>query len=105
MLLVAEKIEDGSVVNAGREDRITLNQAAELVFEIAGWRPKRIVHDLTKPQGVASRAADLTRARELLAWTPKVSYKEGFKGTIEWYFKHKNKDDLKAHFDKLLLER
>lgn len=105
MLLVAEKIEDGSVINAGREDRITLNQAAELVFEIIKWRPERIIHDLTKPQGVASRAADLTRARDLLAWTPKVSYREGFRKTIEWYFKHRNSNDVKTHLDRLLLER
>src|SRR5512136_264202 len=63
MILAAEKIEDGSPVNAGRDDRITINRAAELVFDVVGWRPRRVQHDLSKPQGVASRAADLTKAR------------------------------------------
>jgi UDP-glucose 4-epimerase len=105
MLLAAEKIEDGSPVNAGRDDRITINQAAELIFDIVGWRPKRIKHDLSKPQGVASRAADLTNARRLLGWEPRVSYREGFKKTVEWYFANKNEKDVKANLDRLLLER
>jgi nucleoside-diphosphate-sugar epimerase len=66
MILATEKIEDGSPVNAGRDDRITINQTAELIFEIVGWRPRRVQHDHSKPQGVASRAADLTRARRVL---------------------------------------
>jgi len=105
MILAAEKIEDGSPVNAGRDDRITINQAAELVFGITGWRPKRIEHDLSKPQGVASRAADLTNARKLLEWEPRVSYMEGFKKTIEWYFTNKDEKNIKANLHRLLMER
>jgi nucleoside-diphosphate-sugar epimerase len=105
MILAAEKIEDGSPVNAGRDDRITINQAAELIFEIIGWRPKHIKHDLSKPQGVASRAADLTNARRLLNWEPRVSYREGFKKTIDWYFANKTEKDIKSNFDNLLFER
>lgn len=105
MILASEKIEDGSAVNAGRDDRITLNRAAELVFNLAGWEPKEVKHDLSKPQGVASRAADLTRARKILGWEPKVSYKDGFKKTIEWYFVNKNEAEVKANLNKLLLER
>ena len=104
MILAAEKIEDGSAVNAGRDDRITLNQAAELVFEITGWRPKEIEHDLSMPQGVASRSADHTNARRFLGFEPKVSYKEGFKRTIDWYFANKNKEEVKANMNKLLME-
>jgi len=92
-------------VNAGRDDRITLNQAAETVFDIVGWRPEQIKHDLSQPQGVASRAADLTRARKVLGFEPRVSYREGFKKTIDWYFAHKNKEEVKANFDRLLMER
>ncbi|MCK4736037.1 MAG: NAD-dependent epimerase/dehydratase family protein [Methanophagales archaeon] len=105
MILAAEKIEDGTPVNAGRDDRITLNQAAELVFDITGWRPKEIKHDLSMPQGVASRAADLANARQILGFEPKVSYKEGFKRTIDWYFANKNREEVKANMDKLLMER
>ncbi|MEM2135864.1 MAG: NAD-dependent epimerase/dehydratase family protein [Candidatus Jordarchaeaceae archaeon] len=100
----AEKIEDGTPVNAGRDDRITIDQAAEMIFDIVGWRPKKIIHDLSKPEGVASRAADLTRARKIIG-EPKVSYREGFKKTIEWYFTNKNREEVKSKLDTLLMER
>lgn len=105
MILAAEKIEDGSSINAGRDDRITINQTAKIIFDIIGWRPDEIKHDLSKPQGVASRAADLTNARKVLGWEPKVSYKEGFRKTIEWYFANKKKEEVKENMRKLLMER
>ena len=104
LILAAEKIEDGTPVNAGRDDRITLNKAAELIFEIIGWRPKKIIHDLSRPEGVKSRAADLTRARKVLGWEPKVSYREGFEKTIRWYFTHKKQEDVKRNLEQLLIE-
>jgi nucleoside-diphosphate-sugar epimerase len=105
LILASEKIEDGSAVNAGRNDRLTINQAIELVFDIVGWRPKKIERDLSKPQGVASRAADLTKALKVLNWAPKVSYKEGFKETIDWYFANHDVAAVKANLEKSLLER
>ena len=105
MILAAEKIEDGSVVNAGRDDRITLDQAAELIFDIVGWKPKRIEHDLSKPEGVTSRAADLTKAKRVLQWEPKVSYEEGFRKTAEWYLASKNVKEVLASLDRNLIER
>lgn len=105
LMLASEKIEDGSPVNAGRDDRITINKAAELLFKIANWRPARISHDLSKPTGVASRAADLTRARAVLDWEPMVSYEEGFQRSVDWYFSHREPDKVRDSLDSLLMER
>lgn len=105
MILAAEKIEDGSPINAGREDRVTIKQTVDMIFDIVGWRPKQIKYDLSKPQGVASRAADLTNARKKLNWEPKWSYREGFKKTIEWYYSTRNKEKVKHDLDNLLMER
>jgi nucleoside-diphosphate-sugar epimerase len=105
LILASEKIEDGSAVNAGRSDRLTINQTIDLVFNLVGWKPKKINCDLTKPQGVASRAADLTIAGKVLGWVPKVSYKDGFKKTIDWYYANHNVATVKANLEKALVER
>jgi nucleoside-diphosphate-sugar epimerase len=105
LILAAEKIEDGSPVNAGRDDRITIDDAAELVFNLVGWRPKTILHDLEKPQGAASRAANLERAERVLGWRPKNDYEEGFAKTIKWYFETKNKEEIRSKLESLLTER
>ena len=105
MMLAGERIVDGSAINAGRDDRITINQTTELIFELMDWRPKKINHDLTKPQGVSSRAADLTKARKTLGWEPKVSYKYGFNKTIEWYVSNKDVNKVKVSLSDILMER
>jgi UDP-glucose 4-epimerase len=105
LVLASEKVEDGSPVNAGRSDRLTINQTIDLVFDLVGWHPKKINCDLTKPQGVASRAADVTKAGKVLGWAPKVSYKEGFKKTIDWYFANHNVASVKSNLEKALVER
>jgi len=105
MILAVEKIEDASPVNAGRSDRITLNQAAEMVFKLLDWCPREIKHDLSKPTGVSSRAADLTRAKKLLGWEPKVSYEDGFKRTIDWYRSHRDLEYVRRNLPRLLMQR
>ncbi len=105
LVLAAEKIEDGTPVNAGRSDRITLNRVAELIFKIMDWKPKRIQYDLSKPVGVATRAADLTRAKKLLNWQPNVAYEEGFEKTIAWYTANKKREYVKKNLHRLLTER
>lgn len=105
MLRVSEEIGDGAAINVGRDDRITINHAAEMVFEIMGWRPKDTQHDLSKPVGVSSRAADLDRARRVLNWEPRVSYRDGFTRTIDWYTSEKNRIDVAMRLEYLLVER
>lgn len=105
LILASKKIEDGSAINAGRNDRITINETIDLVFDIVGWRPKEIKRDLSKPQGVASRAADVTKSLKVLGFAPKVSYRDGFKKTIDWYFANHDVNEVKANLQKSLLER
>lgn len=105
MILAAEKIGDGSAVNAGRQDRITIEQACDLVFKIVAWKPKKMEYELDKPQGVASRAADLTRARNILGWEPKTSYEDGFTRTVKWYAAHTELEQVKKNLNTLLVER
>ena len=105
LLLACQKIEDGSPVNAGRDDRITINDVVEQIFKIMEWKPKRIHRDLSKPVGVLSRAADLTKSRKLLGFEPKVTYKEGFARTIRWYESNKDEEDVRRHLSRLPMER
>lgn len=105
MMLASSKISDGTPVNAGRDDRIIINDVVEKIFNILKWRPKNLHHDVSKPQGVASRAADLTKARKLLNWEPKYTYEEGFNKTIEWYINNHDASKVKRNLESLLYER
>jgi UDP-glucose 4-epimerase len=44
-----------------------------------------------KPQGVRHRAADTTRAEELLGWEPEYTVEEGIQNTLDWYLDNRDK--------------
>jgi nucleoside-diphosphate-sugar epimerase len=105
IIRASERITDGSAINVGTAEHITINDAAKEIMGIMGYQPKEIFHDTSKPVGVFSRAADLTRVRSLLGWEPQVTFKEGIKKTIDWYVATFDKDHVKANLDRLLNER
>ena len=100
-----ESVEDGSAVNIGTAEHIKVIDAARLIFDITGWAPQEIFFDTTKPVGVFSRAADLTRARSLLGWEPGTSFEDGLRRTIDWYYAARDRTEVARKLNVLLTER
>lgn len=73
-------------VNIGNPDEISLKEFAEEVIKLTGTKQK-IVYLPLPVDDPKQRKPDITRARELLKWEPKVSRAEGLKKTYE-YFKN-----------------
>lgn len=72
-----------SPVNIGTEDLITVDHLADMVIRISGKKLEK-KHDLSKPEGVSGRRPDLTLARKILAWEPKISIEEGLSRSYDW---------------------
>lgn len=70
-------------VNLGQDRMITVNELVDIVARIAG-KPISKRYDLTKPQGVRGRNADLTLMKKILDWEPRVSLEEGLERTYPW---------------------
>ena len=85
----AEKITDGTPINLGTSQRYKIKDVVQKILRFTDHTPKKIIFDKSKPEGVMSRALDITRARKLLGWEPKVSLEVGLKKVIEWYRKKK----------------
>jgi nucleoside-diphosphate-sugar epimerase len=83
-ILAIQRKADADPINLGSSTPVTIKEIAELVLELTGYNIK-ITWDKTKPQGVKSRKADMTKATDLLGWTPRVSLRDGLKRTIDWY--------------------
>jgi dTDP-glucose 4,6-dehydratase len=73
-------------VNLGNPDEISLQDFAEEVIKLTGTKQK-IVHLPLPKDDPKQRKPDITKAKELLGWEPKVSRSEGLKITYE-YFKN-----------------
>jgi UDP-glucose 4-epimerase len=105
LLLASERIADGSAVNAGVPEYISINRVSEVIFDALGWHPEEIDYLTDKPVGVEHRAADTTRAEELLGWTPEYSLEEGIERTLEWYVANREKADVRRDLETLLTSR
>ncbi|WP_436926266.1 NAD-dependent epimerase/dehydratase family protein [Halosimplex amylolyticum] len=103
--LAAENVTDATPVNAGIRDYITINEVAEAIFDRLDWHPGEIDHMTDKPVGVRHRAADTTRAAELLGWEPQYTLQDGIENTLEWYVGNREKDYVENNLETLLHER
>jgi nucleoside-diphosphate-sugar epimerase len=70
-------------LNIGSDRLVTIDELAMMMIKISGKR-LTIKHDLSKPQGVRGRNADLSLIKKVLGWEPKVSLEEGLRKTYEW---------------------
>lgn len=91
-------------VNVGNPDEITILDFAEEIIELTGAKTKIIYKDLPHDDP-KKRRPDITKAKAILDWEPKVHRSEGLKITLD-YFKTLDMDELykKEHkaFDKYI---
>lgn len=80
-------------VNIGNPNEITIKEFGEEIIKLTGTSQKLISKPLPKDDP-KQRKPDITKAREILGWEPKVSRAEGLKITYE-YFKSLSPDELK----------
>lgn len=79
-------------VNIGNPDEITIREFAEEIIKLTGTNQKII--SLPLPQDdPKQRQPDITRAKKILSWEPKIGRAEGLKRTYE-YFKNLPKEEL-----------
>jgi dTDP-glucose 4,6-dehydratase len=81
-----------SPVNVGNPDEITLKEFAEEVLKLTNSDVK-ITYKPLPVDDPKQRRPDITRAKQLLGWEPKVSRSEGLKITYE-YFKSLPQEEL-----------
>jgi nucleoside-diphosphate-sugar epimerase len=70
-------------INIGSDKLVTIDELADIIIRISG---KKITkkYDLSAPQGVRGRNADITSARKVLGWEPQVSLEDGLASTYKW---------------------
>ncbi len=79
-------------VNIGNPNEITISEFAEEIIKLTGTSQKVIYKDLPVDDPM-QRQPDISKAKELLDWEPKVNRAEGLKITFE-YFKSLPKEIL-----------
>lgn len=79
-------------VNVGNPSEITIREFGEEIIKLTGTTQQLIFKELPKDDP-KQRQPDITKAKEILGWEPKVSRAEGLRITYE-YFKNLPEEEL-----------
>ena len=71
-------------VNIGNPREMTIRQMAEMIIKLTGSKSELIFEPLPVDDPKV-RQPNISRAREILYWEPKVEVEDGLKKTIDWF--------------------
>ncbi len=74
-------------VNIGNPREMTILEFAKLILQLTESR-SQIEYKPLPEDDPKTRQPDISRAKAILAWEPKVSVEEGLRQTIDWYRGH-----------------
>ena len=73
-------------INIGNPHEITVRELADIIIDLTGSRSKVDYMNLPSDDPL-QRCPDITKAKELLAWEPKVGLSVGLGKTIDYFSK------------------
>ena len=79
-------------VNIGNPHEITINDFAQEIIKLTGTKQKIVYKDLPIDDPM-QRQPDISRAKEILGWEPKINRSDGMKKTYD-YFKNLTQEEL-----------
>ena len=71
-------------VNIGNPDEITIQEFGEEILRLTG-ADQKLIHEPLPKDDPKQRKPDITKAKEILGWEPRVSRSEGLKITYEFF--------------------
>jgi dTDP-glucose 4,6-dehydratase len=83
-LLLSDEVEP---VNVGNPAEMSILDFAHLVNRLTGNKAGIVYEDYRIPDDPQVRRPDISKARQVLNWEPKVDLEEGLQKTIEWFRK------------------
>ena len=83
-LLAVEKHANCDALNIASGDSCSTGDLAKMVLDAVG-STARVRFDPTKPAAIRVRKVDISKARSLLGYSPRVSLREGISDTVAWY--------------------
>jgi len=83
-ILSLSRSDEHLPVNIGNPDEFTILECAQAVLEVTGSKSELRFEDLPEDDPTR-RQPDITRARTLLGWEPRITLKEGLEKSLEFF--------------------
>lgn len=78
-------------INIGNPQEMTILELAKKIIQITGSKSP-IIHKPLPVDDPKIRQPDITKAKTLLGWEPKVGLEEGLRKTIEWFKRQESEE-------------
>jgi UDP-glucuronate decarboxylase len=85
-------------VNLGNPNELSVRRLVDIVLAMTG-SGSRIVHRPLPVDDPRRRKPDITAARELLDWAPRIDLEQGLDATIEWFADEQNRTAAPMYVD------
>ncbi len=92
---MATKDQVTGPINIGNPTEFSMLELASTVIEMTGSR-SRVVHRPLPENDPRQRRPDISRAQEILSWSPRTQLKEGLIRTIAYFEKLLSENDVRA---------
>ena len=83
-IILALKPLEYEIINLGGHEVITINDLIALTEELVGKKASIETHP-AHPADMRQSWADVSKAREMLDWEPRVGLREGMQNLVDWY--------------------
>jgi UDP-glucuronate 4-epimerase len=77
------------IINLGGHETITISELLEKIEQRIG-KKARVEYIPRHPADVEANWADVTKAKTMLGWQPKVGLDEGLTGLVDWYMEQRS---------------
>ncbi len=101
MLAIDKPASDGHVMNIGSGQPVSIRSVAQLLSRALGKQVEPVITRKYRAGDIRHCYADITRARNLLGYEPKVSHEEGFEELATWLSKQEAEDKAESMLQEL----
>lgn len=84
-VLALEKLNGGDYVNIASGQPITIKEIIKLILKSTGYKDANVEFDESMPSMIPKRMIDISKAREILGFTPRTNISDGIEKTVRWF--------------------
>jgi nucleoside-diphosphate-sugar epimerase len=87
--LLAETGGPGEIYHLCSGDERSVQNTVETILKITGSRSNDYLDSASPTLDVSRSVGDYSKAKNQLGWTPRISFEDGLRKTVEWYKDHR----------------
>lgn len=84
-IMAMEKVVNYCPMNIGYGKGYSVKEVLNIILEEADYRDARILFNPSKPSMIPIRLVNISKAKRILGFEPKIGIREGIQKTLEWY--------------------